>query len=90
MGTGAQEPLWASLPLLALPTLLVVGEEDMKFRGVAAAMAARMARAQVAIIPRAGHAAHVENPAAFNARVLRFLTQEPLATVPEQRTISVA
>jgi len=90
MGTGAQEPLWASLPLLALPTLLVVGEEDMKFRSVAAAMAARMARAQVAIIPQAGHAAHVENPAAFNARVLRFLTQEPLATVPEQRTTSVA
>jgi len=90
MGTGAQEPLWASLPLLAVPTLLVVGEEDMKFRGIAATMATRMPRAQVAIIPQAGHAAHVEKPAAFNARVLRFLTEESLATATEQRATSVA
>jgi len=68
----------------------VVGEEDMKVGGVAAAMAARMQRAQVAIIPQAGHAAHVDNPAAFNARVLRFLTEESLAKATEQRATSVA
>ena len=45
MGTGAQEPLWDQLSTLAPPTLLVVGEEDMKFRAIAETMALRMPRA---------------------------------------------
>jgi len=74
LGTGAQKPLWAELPALAVPTLLVVGEEDAKFRAIAAAMAARMPDAAVATISEAGHAAHLENPPAFNACILKFFT----------------
>ncbi len=78
MGTGAQEPLWACLPALAPPTLLVVGEEDAKFGAIAAAMVRRAPHLNQATIPQAGHAAHLENPAAFAACVLRFLTHDAL------------
>lgn len=73
LGAGAQEPLWARLPEVAAPTLLMVGEADPKFRAIAAAMAARMPRAEVAVIPEAGHNTHLENPAAFDERVGAFL-----------------
>ncbi len=91
MGTGAQEPLWDQLSTLVPPTLLVVGEEDRKFRAIAETMALRTPRAEIAIIPQAGHAAHLENATAFNARVLRFLTEESFETTrTEQRAASVA
>lgn len=75
LGTGAQEPLWARLSTVTAPTLLVVGEEDTKFRDIAAAMLPRMRGATMAVIPEAGHAAHIENPLAFNACVLGFLQE---------------
>lgn len=75
-GAGAQTSYWDRLPELAAPTLLVVGEEDDRFRVTARAMADRMPRAEVAVIPGAGHAAHLENPPAFRRRVIDFLTAE--------------
>ena len=75
MGTGAQEPLWDRLPEISIPTLLIAGEEDEKFRGIATAMAARMTSAEVAVIPQAGHTTHLENPAEFQSRVLKFLKE---------------
>jgi 2-succinyl-6-hydroxy-2,4-cyclohexadiene-1-carboxylate synthase len=91
MGTGAQEPLWGQLATLAPPTLLVVGEEDGKFRAIAETIVRRTPRATIAIIPQAGHAAHLENARAFNACVLRFLTKESFeATRTEPRATSVA
>lgn len=70
MGTGAMPPLHAALPRLAMPVLLVVGGEDAKFRDIAVEMAATIPDAEVAIVAEAGHAAHLEQPAAF-AEVLR-------------------
>jgi 2-succinyl-6-hydroxy-2,4-cyclohexadiene-1-carboxylate synthase len=90
MGTGAQPPLWARLSTLAPPTLLVVGNEDLKFRAITDAMRLRLPGAAVAVIPEAGHAAHLENPAAFNARVLRFLTEESLGKAGNEPRASVA
>ena len=76
MGTGVQASLWARLSSLTVPTLLVVGDEDVKFRAIAEAMSCRMANSTLAIIPQAGHAVHLENPTAFNARVLGFLKEQ--------------
>jgi 2-succinyl-6-hydroxy-2,4-cyclohexadiene-1-carboxylate synthase len=73
MGTGAQESFWERLHTLTVPTLLIVGEEDPKFRAIADTMAARLPQAIIALVPDAGHAAHLENPSAFNDRVLAFL-----------------
>jgi len=73
MGTGAQESLWPALSGLTVPTLLAAGGEDAKFCAIAESMMRRMPAATLAIIPESGHAAHLENPSAFNARVLEFL-----------------
>ena len=76
MGTGAQDPVHAELEKRDAPVLFVVGEEDAKFAGIARDLAGRMPRAEVAAIPRAGHAAHLENPSAFEARVRAFLAAQ--------------
>ena len=65
-GTGAQEPLWDRLGEVAAPVLLVAGERDERFAATAARMAALMGGdAEVRLVPGAGHAAHLERPAAF-------------------------
>jgi 2-succinyl-6-hydroxy-2,4-cyclohexadiene-1-carboxylate synthase len=76
LGTGAQEPLWARLPELAVPVLLVAGELDGKFAALAERMAAATGRrARVALVPGAGHAAHLERPGRFGDLVERFLEE---------------
>jgi 2-succinyl-6-hydroxy-2,4-cyclohexadiene-1-carboxylate synthase len=70
VGPGAMEPLWHRLGELAMPVALVAGERDGKFRALAERMAARVPAAHVAVIPGAGHAAHLEAPGAV-AEVLR-------------------
>ena len=69
LGTGALPPVWDRLEELDLPVELIVGARDAKFRAIAEAMAARMARATVTVVAGAGHAAHLERPDAV-ARVL--------------------
>ncbi|HPG24072.1 MAG: 2-succinyl-6-hydroxy-2,4-cyclohexadiene-1-carboxylate synthase [Spirochaetaceae bacterium] len=73
MGAGAQPPLHDRLDRIAVPVLLVVGEEDAKFRGIAEELRRLLADARIAILPDAGHAAHLEAPAAFAACVSHFL-----------------
>jgi 2-succinyl-6-hydroxy-2,4-cyclohexadiene-1-carboxylate synthase len=75
LGTGAQEPLWDRLGGLRPPVLLVAGERDPKFAGLARQMAAAIGpTAQVAIVPGAGHAVHLERPAELAALIEEFLT----------------
>lgn len=64
MGSGAQPPLGAALAELPQPVLLLVGQRDAKFRAIASELAARLPRARIAVIAGAGHAAHLEEPAA--------------------------
>jgi len=72
LGPGVQAPLWDDLPRIAAPTLLLAGADDAAYRAHADAMAARLPRATVVIIPDAGHTTHLENPAAFAAAVATF------------------
>ena len=67
LGTGVMEPLWDALPSLTVPVTLAVGERDEKFRAIAERMAERLPRAEVAVVPGAGHAAQLEQPAAVAA-----------------------
>lgn len=63
LGTGSQDPLWARLDELAVPVLLIVGEQDAKFRGIADRMAAAIgSRATIAIVEGAGHAVPLDQP----------------------------
>lgn len=73
MGAGAQEPLLGLLARFAGPVLLVVGEQDAKFREIAASLEAAFPDARTEILEAAGHAAHLEMPDAFGRAVLAFL-----------------
>jgi 2-succinyl-6-hydroxy-2,4-cyclohexadiene-1-carboxylate synthase len=74
LGTGVQEPLWDRLAGLRPPALLVVGERDPKFTGLARRMAAAIGpSARVAVVGGAGHAVHLERPAELAALVEKFL-----------------
>ena len=64
LGTGALPSLWHRLGELAMPVTLVAGERDPKFLAIASEMRALIPDASVNAIPDAGHAAHLENPAA--------------------------
>jgi 2-succinyl-6-hydroxy-2,4-cyclohexadiene-1-carboxylate synthase len=74
MGAGAQPPLHDRLPGLDLPVLLVVGEEDAKFRAIAGGLERLLPDARTVVIPRAGHAAHLESPVEFARVVSDFLS----------------
>lgn len=88
IGAGAQPPLHALLPGVQLPVLLVVGAEDARFATVARDLAHRLPRARLAVVPDAGHAAHLENPRAFAQIARTFLAgvDAAAATRPTQAT----
>ena len=93
LGPAAQPALFDELPKVRVPVLLVAGELDVRFVELAHGLARRLPRAEVCVIPDAGHAAHLERPEAF-ARVVRdFLRRaaspaSPLASLPVREIAS--
>jgi 2-succinyl-6-hydroxy-2,4-cyclohexadiene-1-carboxylate synthase len=79
MGAGAQEPLWSRLGEIRVPTLLIAGALDEKYRALAREMAELMPDAGAVIIPDAGHATHLEKPGEFARAVGAFLEARSLA-----------
>jgi len=61
VGTGSQPSLWNHLESITAETLLVVGEDDSKFRRLAMKMASGIQKSVIAVIDDAGHATHLEN-----------------------------
>lgn len=71
-GTGTMDPpWWDELPALGeagIPVTVVVGERDAGFTALGERLARGIgATAEVAVVPRAGHACHLEAPEAFLA-----------------------
>ncbi|MGI8661689.1 MAG: alpha/beta fold hydrolase [Acidimicrobiales bacterium] len=65
-GTGVQDPLWSRLGRLEMPVLVLAGAGDAKFAAEGARLAASIgSNAQLALVPDAGHAAHLEQPQRF-------------------------
>ena len=64
LGTGALRPVWDRLGELPMPVVLVVGERDPKFLAIAERMAPAIRDVRIEVIPDAGHAVHLETPAA--------------------------
>jgi len=63
----------AELPEIAVPTLVVVGNDDaLSPPAEARAMAAAMPNARVVEIPGAGHLSNLENPDSFTAALAGF------------------
>src|SRR3954447_25357282 len=71
LGTGTLPSLWERLGELTMPVTLVTGERDAKFRAIADRMAERLPRAEVVVVPGAGHAAHLERPELVAAALAR-------------------
>ena len=73
MGSGAQPSLWHQLPDLRLPTRLVMGELDEKYRQLGLRMTETTAGAQLAVVGNAGHNVHLEQPKKFCDLLRSFL-----------------
>ena len=73
LGTGSQPSYWEILTTLSLPTLLLAGEADAKFVGIAREMASSIPDARLAVVAGAGHAVHLERPDAWLSEVAGFL-----------------
>jgi 3-oxoadipate enol-lactonase len=75
-GMAARPDMTASLPAIAVPTLVIVGQEDAistvdEMRGIAKAIGG----AEFVVIPHSGHMTPVESPAEFNEAIEQFLTR---------------
>jgi len=68
-----QEDRIDDLAGLDVPTLVIVGEQDAPFLDASRRMAEVMPRAELALLPDAGHSPQFENPDAWRAAVLGFL-----------------
>lgn len=75
IGTGAQPSWWDTLPTITQPVLLIVGEQDEKFRHIATMMMSQMRHAelQLELVSEAGHNVHMEQPNKFDTIVKRYL-----------------
>ena len=86
LGPGAQPPLFDELPRLDVPVLLVAGALDRTFVAHAMDLGRRIPGAEVREIADAGHAVHLEQPAAFIGVAREFLGR---AGRPAQYTDSI-
>ncbi len=70
-GTGTMDPpWWDELPGLAVPTTVVAGEQDAKFRALGRRLAAGIGGpSELVVVPGTGHACHLQDPAAVAAIV---------------------
>lgn len=65
-GTGTQQPLWARLGVITVPTLVVTGADDVKFTDIGRRLAESVgAHAAHVVVPGSGHSVHLERPDAF-------------------------
>ncbi len=72
-GTGTQTPLWDRLPEIVAPVLVLAGERDAKFAALGRRLADALPSGTLALVPGAGHAAHLEAPDATAALVATWL-----------------
>lgn len=78
-GTGQQDPLWDRLHRLEMPVLAVAGEADAKFSAEGRRLVESIgSNAELALVPGAGHAAHLEAPQGFLAILRRWLDRNGL------------
>lgn len=73
MGTGAMPVV--DLEAIERPLCFVVGAEDAKFEALARRYCERLPAARLALVPDAGHAAHLENPEYFGTLARDFFAR---------------
>ncbi len=75
LGTGVQRSYWPVLEQIHLPVLLITGQLDKKFTGIAQDMKPLLHQVAWQSIDGVGHNTHLENPNAFFYYVSCFLNQ---------------
>jgi len=65
MGTGSQDSYWDRLPELQTELLILTGERDEKFKGIAEKMIGRSPKVSHQNITGAGHNIHLEAPGEY-------------------------
>jgi 2-succinyl-6-hydroxy-2,4-cyclohexadiene-1-carboxylate synthase len=76
-GTGTQPPQWDRLSGLPVPTLVLAGAVDVRFAALGARLVAGLPDAVWSLVPGAGHAVHLQQPALAARIVDRFLRSDP-------------
>ena len=66
-----------ALPLVQVPTLIIIGEKDEPFMAGSQYMADKIPIARLEVIAGAGHASNIDQPEAFNRVLLEFLGSLP-------------
>ncbi|CAN6675731.1 unnamed protein product [Malus baccata var. baccata] len=99
LSIGRQPPLWEDLKHCKTPLLLIVGEEDKKFKAIAKDMSCEIAGGtasgdspphdiyETVEIPDCGHAAHLENPIPVISTLRRFLGRVNSSLIQNQKAI---
>ena len=62
---------------VAVPTLIIVGDQDQPFRAPSEYMAKKIPGARLEVIAGAGHSSNLDQPEAFNRTLLDFLDGLP-------------
>jgi 2-succinyl-6-hydroxy-2,4-cyclohexadiene-1-carboxylate synthase len=85
LSPGVQPPLWDRLHELTIPTLLIAGEEDLKYMMIARDALIRILEQDspsqtptthaLAIVQHCGHTVHLEDPHSFSCHITDFLEQ---------------
>jgi 3-oxoadipate enol-lactonase len=77
-GVISRKPIYDEIHKITCPTLVIVGEEDVAtVPAKAERIAARIPRAKLVRIPKAGHSSSVEQPEAVNRAIVEFLESLP-------------
>jgi len=75
-GLGQRAESYSTLPTISVPTLVIVGEHDVLTPPEEShRIAEGIPHARLATIDQAGHMSNMENPDAFNAALLQFLSE---------------
>lgn len=75
IGTGRQPSWWEELSKIRIPTLLIVGSEDIKFVKMNKKMNSLLPYSRIELVKNSGHAVHIEKPSSFNELVCQFLNE---------------
>ncbi|KAK8925900.1 hypothetical protein KSP39_PZI018177 [Platanthera zijinensis] len=87
LSAGRQRPLWNELRQCKKPLLLIVGENDSKFRRIAEEMCSEIKSScagdiakqedlcEILVVPGCGHAVHLENPLPVITAMRKFITR---------------
>ena len=68
--------MWGDLGRITVPVLAVAGADDERYAAIARRMAAAIGpHATAALVPGAGHAAHLERPEEFLATLRPWLAK---------------